>query len=71
MKRKIRLHKDKETGEYYFKMRALLYGTGIKMKEVDTYNIKLIDNDTAFIVKLFDKDGNNLLTKKCHESKKA
>lgn len=56
--RKIKLHKDPDTEEYYLKLRSVLYGTGIKTSDVDSYD--LIPFENGFKIVLFDKDGNQL-----------
>lgn len=58
MNRTVKVHKDKETGEYYIKLRPLLYHTGVKFKDVDKYELTTLDN--GFALKLFDKDGKQI-----------
>jgi hypothetical protein len=35
----VKVHKDEETGEYYIKLRPVLYNTGVKLKDVDSYDL--------------------------------
>lgn len=56
MRKTVKIRKD-ENGEYYLTIRQLLYGTGIPSSRVESYELNKMDDNSGFIVTLYDKNG--------------
>ena len=59
--RKVKVHKDNETGELYILIRSVLYGTGVSVKDVSAYKIAPLED--GFTLELYDKNNNKISLK--------